>query len=298
MGTYAKLEQWKRRVEDLPRVEGLRRVLLGDPGAFQVAEAINVHMRDASGRLQRIDPSAARQEWEALAAAYRALGVEVHVLPARPELPDLCFTANPSLALPLPEKGEEIWLARMAHPSRAGEVPLHEAFFRERGLPIRTMPPQVPRFEGCGDGVLHPRRFLIHAGVGPRSDARAWEALAAAHPELEILLYRLEDPRFYHLDTALAPLDEKTALYVPEAFDRAGRALLRAAFEDAIPLSIEEALRFAANAHCPDGEHVLIQADCPQATAALRARGFLPIPLETAEFRKSGGSVFCLKMAF
>jgi N-dimethylarginine dimethylaminohydrolase len=137
----------------------------------------------------------------------------------------------------------------------------------------------------------------MHAGVGPRSSGRAWEWLAQVHPELDILRYQLVDDRFYHLDTALAPLNEQTALFVPEAFDATGRALVEAAFPRSIALPLHESLNFAGNAHCPDGQHVLIDAACTESCAALQEAGFTPIPLDTSEFRKSGGSVFCLKLA-
>ncbi len=110
-----------------------------------------------------------------------------------------------------------------------------------------------------------------------------------------MLLYRLADPRFYHLDTALAALDERTALFVAGAFLPEGLALLEAAFADLIEVPPEEALRLAANAWCPDSRNVLLPAGCPRTEAALRVRGFRPLPLETGEFLKSGGSVYCLK---
>ncbi|RMH00773.1 MAG: amidinotransferase [Planctomycetota bacterium] len=298
MPLFRTAEDWPRRPEALPAVSLLGRVLLGDPAEFDVVEAINVHMADADGRLQRIDRGLARRQWQELRAAYERIGVPVEVLPARPGLVDLCFTANPSLVLPLPDGGREAWLARMAHPSRQPEVALHEEFLAAAGIPLRRMPETVGRFEGCGDGLVHPGRHLLHAGVGPRTAEAAWQALAEAHPELDILVYELQDERFYHLDTALAPLSETCALYVREAFDRDGLELLQAAFPEAIAVPLHEALRFACNAHCPDGRHVLIERGCARAASEMRRRGFEPIELETSEFRKSGGSVFCLKLAF
>ncbi|MBL7008751.1 MAG: amidinotransferase [Planctomycetes bacterium] len=220
------------------------------------------------------------------------------MLPSRPGLTDSCFTANPSIVLSLPTGGREAWMAKMAHPSRQAEVELHAEFFRQKGIPMRHMPPEVERFEGCGDGLLHPGRFLLHAGVGPRTSARAWEVIAEAHPELDVLVYPLQDERFYHLDTALAPLAERTAMYVAEAFDDAGVELVHAAFPKAFAVPLDEALRFACNAHSPDRRHVLIERGCPVTAAELRKRDFLPVEVDTSEFRKSGGSVFCLKLAF
>lgn len=295
-GPYARAADWPRRSRDLPAVPRADGVLLADPAEFRVAEIHNPHMARADGRPREVDRDAARAQWLELAAAYAGIGQRVAVLPSAPGLPDLCFAANPSLLLPTP-RGPEAWIARMTHASRRPEADLHRAWHVAAGHPVREMPPAVSRFEGGGDGVPHPGRFLLHAGVGPRSERAAWEAIAAAHPEMDVLLYELRDPRFYHLDTALAALDERTCLYVPEAFDAHGVALVRAAFERPVAVPHAEAMRFAANAHCPDGRHVLLPAGNPAVERELRRLGFAPVPLDTSEFQKSGGSVYCLKQA-
>lgn len=298
MPVFHDVDAWPRRPADLPSVADPRHVLLGDPGAFEVAEVQNEFMRDAQGRPQTVDRQEAMRQWQALRQAFLDAGLQCETLPAADGLADLCFTANPSFVLPLPEGGHQVWMARMAHASRRAESELHGDFFRQRGMDPMPLPEGIERFEGHGDGVLHPRRFLLHAGVGVRSEGPAWQALADAHPQLDILCYRLVDPRFYHLDTALAALDEETALFVPQAFDDSGLALLQAAFPKAIALSESEALQFAGNAFCPDGKHVFLQRGCKDLESRLRDRGFLPVPVETGEFMKSGGSVFCLKLAF
>ncbi len=298
MGLFRTASEWLRRVEALPAVPLLSSVLLGDPAEFEVLEVINVHMAAADGGLQQIDRMSAKGQWHFLLDAYRGIGMRVEVLPAKPGLADSCFTANPSIVLSLPDGGRVAWLAKMAHPSRAPEVALHEEFLRGQGIEIREMPDSVSRFEGCGDGLLHPGRLLLHAGVGPRTEEAAWQVIAEAHPELDVLVYRLQDERFYHLDTALAPLAERTAMYVEEAFDAEGLELIHAAFPKAFPVPLAEGLNFACNAHCPDRCHVLIQRGCPETVAELKRRDFVPVELETSEFRKSGGSVFCLKLAY
>ncbi|MBI3818126.1 MAG: amidinotransferase [Planctomycetes bacterium] len=292
------METWPRRAADCRQTPRLGRVLMADPAAFDVVDAQNAHMRDAAGELNIINKKRAREQWESLAAAYRRAGIDVSILDAEPGLPDFCFAANPSFVLPLPDGGREMWLSKMAHASRRGEVAAHAAFARKNNINIREMPAHVPRFEGTGDAMLHPGRFLLHAGVGPRSTRAAWDALADAHPDLDILIYQLHDERFYHLDTALAPLDENTALIVPQAFDGRGLKLIKSAFASAFEIPIAESLQFAGNAHCPDGRHVILQKGCVETERWLRSRGFEPVPVETGEFIKSGGSVFCLKLAW
>jgi N-dimethylarginine dimethylaminohydrolase len=293
---FTRAGEWPRRAGELPRTARPGAVLLADPARFAIGAVHNPHMAGPDGAPKCVDAARARAQWQALADAYRRCGIRVEVMPAEPGLPDLCFSANPVLALPTPD-GVAVWAARMTHASRRSEVVIHRAWFEARGMTPRDLPPEIERCEGGGDGIPHPGRFLLHAGVGPRSERRAWEAIAAAHAGLDVLLYALRDPRFYHLDTALAALDERRCLYAPEAFDEDGLGLIRAAFADPIPLPPEESLNFAGNAHCPDGRHVLLQRGNPRTEEALRARGFVPVPLDTGEFLKSGGSVYCLKQA-
>ena len=44
----------------------------------------------------------------------------------------------------------------------------------------------------------------------------------------------LVDPRFYHLDTALAVLDDDEIMYYPAAFDRPSQRVLAPLYPDAI----------------------------------------------------------------
>jgi len=276
------------------------RVLLAEPTAFSVAAAQNPHMRAADGSLQQVDPELAREQWEQLFAAFQAAGQECHVLPADPELPDLVFTANPSLLLPPTPRSEEseVWLSRMTHRTRRREVGLHANFFRERGHALHDFPEDVGHVEGHGDLLRHPGEGVVHVGLGPRSEPAAWTYLAQRRPDWRIETYRLQDARFYHLDTALAVLDEERALLVPEAFSGHDLNRLKRAFPRHLLLRPEESLAFAGNAWCPDRHHVFLQAGVSRVEDWLVAEGLEPVPVETGEFRKSGGSVFCLKQAF
>lgn len=298
MPLYEDAPAWRRRGSGPSPVRPLTRVLLADPANFDVLEAQNVHMQSPTGALHRVDRGRARRQWETLAEAYRSRGIEVSILEPHAGHADFCFVANPGLVLPLPDGTTELWLSRMRHPSRRGEERALERFGRARGMAIREMPPSIPCFEGTGDGLLHPGRFLLHAGVGPRTDRAAWEALAAAHPDLHVFLLELRDERFYHLDTALCALDAARALVVREAFDDRGYGLLREVFPTVFEVPLEEALRFAANAHCPDGRHVFLERGCTETERWLERQGFEPVPIETGEFLKSGGSVFCLKQSY
>ena len=75
--------------------------------------------------------------------------------------------------------------------------------------------------------------------------------------------------------------------------------MIHALFDEVIEAPEDESRQlFACNAHCPDGRHVIIQRGCAVTVARLQAAGFTPIEVDTDEFLKAGGSVFCMKQMF
>lgn len=293
---YLKADQLDFTVETTPPMPLPRRVLMVTPDHFDVVYVINPHME---GHLGQIDRTLARQQWEALRDTYQRLGLDVHVLEGAPDLPDMVFCANQTLPF-LQENGQRgVVLSRMHAPQRRAEVPYLARFFETQGYTLRSIPEDVPgSFEGMGDALWHPGHALLWGGYGFRTDPAVYEWLAQTLG-VRVITLHLTDPDFYHLDTCLSLLDAGTALYVPAAFDDEGRALLHRLIPHLIEVPEREARELlACNAHCPDGRHVLIQRGCTETIARLRAAGFEPIELETSEFLKSGGSVFCMKLMF
>jgi N-dimethylarginine dimethylaminohydrolase len=280
----------------LPAIPRPGRVLLTTPAHFRVEYVINPHME---GNVGTVDPGRARAQWEAVRAAYDRIGFETHVVEGAEGLPDMVFCANQTLPYHTPGGEQGVVLSRMHAEQRKAEVPYFAEFFRGRGYEVRPLDADVPGdFEGMGDALWHPGRYLLWGGYGYRTDRGVYERFAD-DLGFPVLPLSLTDPDFYHLDTCLCPLDEATALYFPGAFDAEGLGLLRAHFERLIEAPEDEARRlFACNAHSPDGEHVLIQRGCTHTNAALRRAGYEVVELDTDEFLKSGGSVFCMKVMF
>lgn len=283
---------------DLPRTARPRRVWLADPEHFDVAYAINPHMRDDAGALKRVDRARARAQWLALRERLAALGLEVHVVPPLAGHPDLVFCANQALpvAADVARDGRARYVpSNMRWPERRGEVP-HVARALEAAGMERLELATSERLEGMGDGLWHPGRRLLWAGVGPRSSREAWSELAE-RLDLPVITLELVEPAFYHLDTALALLSEDSCLWLPDALSPSSRALVERLFVRRIEADPREAHeRLACNGCSPDGRHVLIQRGCERTSARLRDAGFEVIELDTDEFLKSGGSVFCMKL--
>ncbi len=270
--------------------------LMCPPEHFDVIDVRNVHMAQHIGS---IDHAEARRQWNALVDTIESIGLQVHPLVPHPGEVDAVFTANPSL-VSIDGSGKPVAvLGRMSHPNRQAESHNHRQLIEELGIRCLEIDTELPgTWEGNGDTLLHPGRSLLWCGEGPRSSVQLHLEVGRMLGH-QVALLKLPDPCFYHLDTALAMIDEDRAAVVPAAFDRDGIALLESAFDHLIEVDEEEARdRLACNMWCPDRQHVLLPAGAPITAARLAEQGLKVLEVETGEFLKSGGSVFCMRQEF
>ena len=108
---------------------------------------------------------------------------------------------------------------------------------------------------------------------------------------MPVVTLELVDPRFYHLDTALAVLDDTTIAYYPPAFTERSRDPAETLFPDAIEVASSDAYVLGLNA-VSDGKHVVIPPPRGFAEQLYHA-GFDPIGVDLSELLKGGGSVKC-----
>ena len=271
------------------------RFLMCRPEHFAVSYTINPWMdpkrwaRDAGAH------AAAEREWAALHRKLLMLGAAVELVPPVPGLPDLVFTANAAVVL----DGKAL-LARFRHPERQREEGHFEAAFRTlqaRGLidVVRKLPKHLV-LEGAGDCVWDTRRKLFWMGYGLRSDAGAARAVEDMFGQ-DVVALELADARFYHMDTALAPLPGGEVMYLPGAFSAAGRAAIRerVAPHERVEIAIEDGCRLAANAVAL-GNTLIMSGGGRRLRAELRERGYAVATTPLPSFLRSGGSAFCLTL--
>ena len=205
------------------------------------------------------------------------------------------FTANAAIVL----DGRAL-LAHFRHPERQREEAHFEAAFRAlqaRGLidAVRKLPKNL-MLEGAGDCVWDARRKLFWMGYGPRSDVSAARAVEDLFAQ-DVVTLELADPRFYHMDTALAPLPGGEVMYLPTAFTAAARGVIRArvAPHERIEIAMEDGCRLAANAVTLG--NTLIMSGCGRRLRAeLGERGYEIVATPLSSFLRSGGSAFCLTL--
>jgi len=243
-----------------------------------------------------VDRRVARTQWEELCAAYAGLGFDVSVVPAAPGLPDFVFMANQSFP-GLDGNGEVIGIrSRMCAEQRRAEVALVDEYYRSRGVRTVALPGEA-FFEGTGDAIWYPGRRLIVGAYGYRTQCVALEHLGACF-DAPVVSLELADSRFYHLDTCLTLLTEETAFFVQGAFSEESERQLSELIPNLIPLPFDEAVEgLACNGHCPDGKHYIVDQSNTKTIEIARSEGFEVLPVDTSEYLKSGGSVYCMKLA-
>ncbi len=228
----------------------------------------------------------AQQQWNRLHQLLtRGLEARVKLLPPRPGVPDLVFTANAGLVV-----GGVAIRSNFRHPERQREQPIVERYFRQAGLRVVRLPRRYT-FEGEGDALWMNATLLF--GFRFRSEATAHEELAR-RLKARVLPVELADRRFYHLDTCFAPLNDRTALWFPKAFDRYGRKVIEGLVADPLSVSEADAKRFVCNAIAVGRSIVLQEGFSAGLKRALTRRGFRLYPLDLSEFLKAGGSAKCL----
>ena len=272
---------------------GPNTLLLTVPNGFRVEYAINPHMKNDSGALHIVDEKKAQQQWMDLRDLYKRLGMKVEIIEGRPEYPDMVFCANQTFPFVDRTGNPALVMSRMKAEQRQGEVAYYEAWAREKNLKVHQL--SEVAFEGCGDALWNYETGEIFAGYGIRTQLSAYDQLKEI-VGAPIHLLELVSEKFYHLDTCLVILDEDTAAYVPEAFTATARETLEQKFATLFKIDILEASRnFAGNAFCPDGENVILQKGSRFFASELRTQGFRVHEMDTSEFIKAGGSVFCMK---
>lgn len=269
-----------------------RRYLMCPARHFGVLYEINPWMH----REVPADPDRSMRQWEDLVDTLTGAGAAIERIEPVEGLPDMVFTANAGVV-----DGDRFVVSRFRHPERSGEEKQFAEWFHARGADVSDLdlPPEpdvhagAPRFEGAGDAL--PFRGRLVAGYAIRSDFDAHTRLAA-HLGVEVLSVELVDERYYHLDLTFCPLDDRSAIVVPQAWDRYGADVIRNLVPDPIVLETDEAQAFSANAVVVD-RNVILPACSVRLGAELERRGFTPAVAPVDEFLKAGGGVRCLTLA-
>jgi arginine dihydrolase len=259
------------------RTASIRHYAMTAPTFFAVEYAINPWMDTSTA----VDTHVAMNQWESLRQTYKELGHTVELVEPVAGLPDMVYAANGGLLV----NGKAV-VARFAYPQRAGESAAYAEWMARHGFD-----PAETRHINEGQGDLLVVGSIVLAGYGFRTERQAHAEIAAL-VGMPVVSLELVDPRFYHLDTALAVLDDTTIAYYPPAFSDEARAQLLELYPDAIEVAGADASVLGLNA-VSDGLNVVLPAAATGFAEQLRAAGFRPIGVDLSELLKGGGSVKC-----
>jgi N-dimethylarginine dimethylaminohydrolase len=267
-------------------------VLLCPPAYFDVVDEKNPYM----SRKSSINRDNAQQQWDALRSALEDAGCEVETIDPVPGHEDMVFAANQVFIGFHAGIGKFIVPSRMVHPSRQREVPYYLDWYRQRGFKVIDLDLHDDHLEGHGDLLWHPGGSRIYAGYGFRSTRGGVEKFREAMAKLEIpaVPLHLVDPYCYHLDTCFCPLNDEAVLIYPAAYAAQSLGVLRAFWKRIYELTADEAHKFMGNGIVINGRY-LTPYVTPHLESMLGREGLAPVVIDTSEFEKSGGSLFCMK---
>ncbi|MCU1424900.1 MAG: N-dimethylarginine dimethylaminohydrolase [Microbacteriaceae bacterium] len=259
------------------RIATKRTVLMCRPEFFTVVYRINPWKDPAIPT----DTSLAVAQWQTLYDTYIGLGFDVQLIDPVDGLPDMVYAANGGFIIDNIAYG-----ASFTHPERQPEGPAYMDWFAANDFDVRA--PQNIN-EGEGDFLLV--GGVILAGTGFRSASNSHAELAGIYGR-EVVTLNLVNPNFYHLDTAIAVLDDTNIAYLESAFDEQSLVTLRALFPDAILATEEDAAVLGLNSYS-DGYNVVIASRAKDFERQLRERGYNPIGVDLSELLLGGGGVKC-----
>jgi N-dimethylarginine dimethylaminohydrolase len=257
-----------------------KRYLMCPPTYFDIEYEINAWMNQND----QVDQAKALHQWETIKSIYERLGHTVELIDPVKGLPDMIFTANGGQVI-----DGKVMVAKFKYAQRQPETAIFKDWFEKNGYK-----PVVPENDWEGEGDCLPANGLLFAGYGFRSDKAAAAELDHFFKKTVVSL-KLIDPRFYHLDTCFCPLDARTIMYFPGAFDEKSLQKIRSSGLMLIEAAEEDADGFGLNA-VSDGTNVVLSDHAKGLIGDLRRRGYNPIPVDVSEFKKSGGGVKCVTL--
>lgn len=272
------------------------KVLMVAPKGFNILYNINPHMVGDDGKLNTVNVNTAWTQWENLKQVFEQQNMQVSVLEGDPEFPDMVFCANPFFPF-IKENKPALLLSNMNSTYRKHEPLFYTDWAEQNHIEVYQLKSNLS-FEGMGDALWNYDTQEVFGGYGFRTEKAAYDEVESI---IEKPVHRLKliDENFYHLDTCLSIIDGNTALYVHEAFSPESYELLVSKFKNLFRISYLEAVSgFAVNSCSVNGKDVIVPNQCPQTTQTLSAHGFQVHNVDTSEFIKAGGSVFCMKMLY
>lgn len=254
-----------------PEIEGL-----AEPNAVQMLATVDVELF--------------RQQHDALAAAYRKAGVEVHYLDPDGQVPaNTLFCADLFFMTP-----EGAILARPASTVRAGEERHVARRLASLDVPILLSVHGSGVFEGADAVWIDEGTALVATGL--RTNEAGADQVSWVLQNIGAKVVRVDLPfGSMHLMGTLRLAGPGIAVGYPGRLPhRAVRALRERGYRLLWASDADEIERMSLNFVTLGRQRILMAADCPRAQAMYEAEGIECVTVEIDELAKAAGGMGCL----
>ena len=264
-------------------------VLLSPPTHLAMVPC-NAVTRDSLARGLSSCAASAGAQHRALESRLEAAGVECHLVPPNPGLPDLAFTRDSVLMTPW-----GLVELRPSEPHRRGEAAHLAGALRRLGVESLGAVGEG-KVEGGDVCILRPGLVMIGIS-GERTDTAGARALGRiferggwrAH-------YTCIDPRYLHLDTQFTMVSGRRAVACLDTLEAEFAATMADLGISLLPATPDEVDRLEANLLSLGGGRVVAPAGETRINRELRRLGHEVIEVEIDQFVRCGGGVHCLTM--
>lgn len=229
---------------------------------------------------QSFDLERLRAQHQTYCAELRRLGLDVITLPAEPDLPDSMFVEDMAVIV-----DELAVLTTPGAPARVPEVATIAPAIAQLRATAQIAPPAT-----LDGGDVLQIGLEIYVGLSARTNAAGVDALRALLAPHGYHVTGVELRDCLHLKSSVTALDEHSVLLNPAWVDPVVFARYTV-----IEIAPEEP--WAANV-LPIGEHVLMNAACPQTIARVEQAGYRVVALAIDEVMKAEAALTCMSLLF
>lgn len=211
----------------------------------------------------------------------RDYGVEVEYLTPKEGLTEGVYTRDIAFTL-----GEDIFIAKMAHPPRVGEENNLIQWLNLQGIQHQDL--FDDHIEG-GDVLID--QDTIYIGVSNRTTEAAIKHVRSLLPNFNIIDLPFSD-KFLHLDCIFNILSPTEALIYPGEFPKEKEDYLRSRY-NLIEVSTKEQESLGTNVLSIGHRRVFSHSENSGVNESLRHHGYEVIEVDFSEIIKSGGAFRC-----
>lgn len=252
------------------------------PKYFEIKYEINPWMSTSNN----IDYQKAYIQYTKLKNTYNKLNIKLNEIFPNPFLPDQVYTTDVGFAQ------SKIFLkANFKFENRKKEADIAEIHFKKNNFKIEYLPSHI-FFEG---GDLVKSRDNLFLGYGKRTSKEAGAFIENIFNK-NVVLIKLDNPYYYHLDTLFCPLNSSVAMIYKDALSTVEFDKLSAYYKNIIEVTKQDTDVFACNSVVSDNNVVMPFGISENLKSQIKKYGFKIFEIEFSEYLKGGGGIHCASL--